>query len=309
MISSFPPENPDLHFQTELKSIDNSDFIDGITPIKSSIVDRVIQIIMFIVCFGWLRLFILFLMTILFIILELPILFFPGSEYIKKWGVFVASTYLRGILFCFGLIYIRKTGEIENNTRVFAFNHVTLFDGPVVFLCKQFRIVSMIEMSRIPLVNSLMRAISTIFIDRTIKNGSSKCVDEAIRDNNSLPVGIAPEGKTCKGTYMFKFHTSAFISNYRFQPVSIRYRTLLGFGKIGYSWTVGGIFEFIWRCSCVPFGIAEVHFLPSINPNTLNNKSAEERAIICQLAIANDLGVLASNRSNREIYKKKLKTK
>ena len=304
-IEYLPKENPKLHNQTNQTEISDEEFSKGLVSTPTTKFQRIIQVLLFIIGFGWLRLIFLIIFTIIFLILELPLIIFcykkTISNFLLPFGNFIGKLYIRSALFCFGIYKINVKGKIDDSAKALAFNHLTILDGPMIYFLKVFRVISMKEMLKVPFFGRVLVAINSVFIDRSVTSGASSQISTEI-NNSNIPVGLSPEGKTTKGNFLLKFHTGGFLTNNNLQPISIRYKTYFTFGVADHKWLVGGFKEFIWRCLCIPFGKAEINFLPIIK---LNNNEPIENALKCQLIIANDLGILATNRSNREIYKNK----
>ena len=155
-------------------------------------------------------------------------------------------------------------------------------------------------MKKVPFFGKILLGADSIFVDRSKNAGTAKFLVERMNETDKRHVALAPEGKTTKGEFMLKFHTGGFLTDHPVQPVSIQYKQYFSFAQTGYVWCVGGFLEFIWRCLCCPAASLNFHFLPALKGEEYIKKTPEERAIQCELAIANDLGVLATNRSNKE---------
>jgi len=308
-VHSLPYDDPQMHEQTELSTISQEEFDRGIKPEKSSRMDRVFETIQFIIGFGWLRLIVLFLLTIIYLILEIPCMITCYNrkicDIIIPFGIWIARLYIRALLFCFGVYHIKINGEIDPNAKACVFNHQTIFDGPMIYVYRVFTVISMAEILKVPFFGRILVAANSLFIDRSKNSGASEGIKNLMLDDSKF-VGLSPEGKTTKGLYLLKFHTGGFLTDKPIQPVAIRYKTYFTFGKSGFSWVAGGFKEFVWRCFSTTFGVAEINFLPTIHYDEMQDKTPEEKALVCELKIANFLGVKATNRSNREIYKKKV---
>jgi len=274
--------------QTELSPISDKEFLDGISTSKSSIKDRIIQIIMFIIGFGWLRLLVGVAISVIYFTMMTPVIVFENKyAWIVDAGIKLTQVYFRIFFFFLGLVKIKVNGKIEKRTRCFLFNHQAFFDGPLLYIYRPFTVIGMEKLKRVPFVGRILIAADTLFVDRTKQNGTAHIITEELYKNGKRPLALAPEGKTTRGNYMLGFRTGAFIANVPIQPVLIRYKQIFPFGKAGVVWLVGGFGEWIWRCLCLPMVTAELTFLPVLEGEEFYSKTPKEKALYCNLLINN----------------------
>ena len=305
-----PRSSENLHNQTKLSEISQEEFLDGVTPSKCSTKDRILQVIQFVLGLGWLRIFIVIVSSLLYFILLGPVVLlvdYPNIiKHLVDYGFFVTRIYIRIIYAALGLYKFNVTGEIDYEARAMAFNHQSILDGPGLFAILPFTVISMAEMKKVPFFGKVLKGEGAIFVDRSKNAGTAQYVIDQMNDLTKRHLALAPEGKTTKGYFLLKFHTGGFLTDKPVQPVSIQYKTYFAYGQAGHTWLVGGFLEFIWRALCVPCGSMNFHFLPTLKGEEYLKKSPQERALQCQLAIANDLGLLATNRSNKELPQNKI---
>jgi 1-acyl-sn-glycerol-3-phosphate acyltransferase len=307
MYKVLPDFDIELGQQDRQSPVSDRAFEDNLTPSPITGSDRVIQILLFIFSLGWLRVLILIVVSCVELILLIPVLIFyenPGVlKYVRPVVSVFMRVYMRIMYFCMGIYSIRRRGDIDKSARACAFNHQSLFDGPLLWMFHPFLVIGMIELKKIPLINRLLIAAPSVFVDRVKTEGLSAIMKSLLEDHSGMPLALAPEGKTTKGHFMLSFRTGGFLSKELIQPVTIRYHMYGAFGGATYAWIVGGFKEWLWRVFCVPFSIVEIHYLPVLEGEKYFSGTPKERALECQLIMANDLGVLASDRTAHGLIK------
>lgn len=305
MIRPLPDYDPRLCDQKQQSSITDEQLHDGITPVKSTPFERVIQVILFIVGFGWLRLLLMVVSTILYVVAMLPIVICAAHpriiDYFRTYGYFISRVYIRCCAFCFGVVWIRRRGEVSKKARVSVFNHQSIIDGPLIFIYNPFCVIGMAELRKVPIFGAVLLASDAVFVDRSKNDGQATLMRDLMEDESRMPLAMAPEGKTTKGHFLLDFRTGGFLSSKPIQPVTIRYHEVFGFAGTGHMWIVGGFLEFLWRTMCCPFCVVDLHYLPVLDQPEFFALTPKERARKCQLLMANDLGVLASDRNSRDL--------
>ena len=307
LVTYLPSKDDDLHEQKSASSVSDEEFMNNLVPEKCTTTDRFIQVFQFILFFGWLRLLLFIPVTLIYFTLLVPFVVSCKLNFMKEtlynFSKRLSQVFFHVVFLLMGAVKINVKGKIDKEARAQLYNHQSYLDGPLLFMIDPFLIVCMAELKKVPFVGTLLAGGDSIFIDRSKKCGTAGQIVEVMKDKKRMHLAIAPEGKTTRGHYMLKFHTGGFLSDEPVQPVTIRYKHYLGFGKTGYTCIVGSFYEWIWRVFCCPFTVIDVNFLPTLEGEKYLKKTPEERALMCQLAIANDLGVLASDRSNREYEK------
>ncbi|OHS96598.1 Acyltransferase family protein [Tritrichomonas foetus] len=307
LVQLVPTYDEKYTHQTELSSVTEEEFNANIKPSKATVVDRLIQLVFFFVFFGWLRLLLIIFFSLVYVILMSPVLITPNPTVIKIMtapGIALTRLYFRVVYFLLGIYYIKREGEIDPKARCFLFNHQTVLDGPMIYIYKPFIVIGMAELKRTPVAGPILTAAKSLFVDRSKNEGIAKVITDYLNEPQEVPMALSPEGRTTKGKFLLQFRTGSFIAKAPIQPVTIRYKVFLPFGKTGVVWLVGGMKEWLIRMLCMPGAMVEMHFLPLLDNDEFYNKSPAEKALYCNLLMANDLGVKASDRSTRDMFKK-----
>lgn len=303
-----PLYNKEYSHQTKLTSVTDDEFEDNDAPYKSTFKDRLIQLAFFIIFFGWLRLILIGVITAIYLVLMAPVLLFASQQAIVKhitpYGIFVTQMYFRLVFFLCGLYRIRIKGNVDKRAKLILFNHSSNFEGPIIYLFRPFIVIGMAELKKAPVIGPILTAVNTVFVDRSIHGGTSKIITDYLNSKNEEPMALAPEGRCTKGHFLMEFRTGAFIANVPIQPVTVRYTHFLPYGKTGVVWTHGHLLEWIIRLICMPGCIVDVHFMPVVEGKEFYSKTSAEKALYCNLLMANDLCTMASDRSNRTMFLK-----
>lgn len=301
-----PQNNENLKNQVELSDVTDEEFKAAYASPKFTCSQIFVQILFFIFGLGWLRLILMIMGTIVYAVIMIPCHAFCGYSFFKKYlygfGCVSTRRYARFLMFMCGIVYIKKVGKIDENARVFVYNHVSILDGPSIFVHKPFTVIVTAAAKYVPIFGQILYGSGSAFIDRTKTLGNSKIIANIIKDRTMLPVCIAPEGKISNGDILFEFRTGSFLTDEAVQCVTVRYHQLFAYAGTTHNWVVDGFFHWLWLALCVPFAGITLTFLPTFSSEVLANKSPKERAKMCQLAIANSLGTKAINRSSKSIF-------
>ena len=269
--------------QKELSKVTDEEFNDNIVPTKATTKDRIIQLIFFIIFLGWLRLIFILVISVIYVIVMLPIILLCEKKsivrHITPAGIAFTRIYLRIVYFFLGIYYIFKP----------------------------FRVIGMAELKKTPIFGPILESVDTVFVDRSKHQGTAHVITEYLDSPQEVPMALAPEGKTTKGHFMLQFRTGSFIAKAPLQPVTIRYKQFLPYGQTGVIWLVGGLKEWLIRILSMPGCFAEVNFLPVVDGDEFYSKEPAEKALYCNLLIANSLGEKASDRSSRNMFNEKQK--
>lgn len=295
--------------QTKQSSITDDEFKENTVPWVATRKDRLIQLFFFIFFFGWLRFLILLAITFIYVIIMLPVIIFCKTEFIRKRivgpGIFITRIYFRFLFFLLGCFIIKKKGKLDPNARCIIYNHHSLIDGLMIYMLQPFKIIVLGSEAQTPIIGQILTCANAIFVNRNKHEGLSKVITEYLSEKRDMPLAIAPEGRTEKGLAMLSFRTGAFIADAPIQPVTIRYKNLLPYGRTGITWTFAQPLEWLIRVFSMPACIVEMDFLPVVEGPEFYSKAPAEKALHCQLLMANHLGYLASDRSTRIYYKDK----
>ncbi|KAK8882738.1 Lysophosphatidylcholine acyltransferase 2 [Tritrichomonas musculus] len=297
--------------QKELSKVTDEEFNENIIPTKATTKDRLIQLAFFIIFFGWLRLILILIISVIYVILMLPIILLCDKKsivcHITPAGIVLTQFYLRVVYFLLGIYYVKTNGKYDPKARGLMFNHQTVLDGPLVYIYKPFRVIGMAELKKTPIFGPILESVDTIFVDRSKHEGTSKAITDYLNEPREVPLALAPEGRTTKGHFMLQFRTGSFIAKAPLQPVVIRYKQFLPYGQTGVVWLVGGMKEWLIRMLCMPGCFAEVSFLPVVDDEEFYSKTPAEKALVCNLIMANALCEKASDRSSRNMFNAKQK--
>jgi 1-acyl-sn-glycerol-3-phosphate acyltransferase len=308
-IVRFPREDESLKNQTELSPIDDATYHSLYAYKQPSVLDRIIQVVLFIVFFGWLRVIILFVSVLIFLVLLSPIAILCYHDYlgglVLPTEIFICQIFIRIVGFCVGVYHIKVTGEPDPDTRCFVYNHVSLMDGPLLFYLRKFSPVIAVGAKEAPFFGRVLIGARSIFIDRSKSSGNSSVLTDAIKNSNIPPLALAPEAKISNGNALFKFRTGAFLSGEQVQPMTIRYTMYLAYGGVTINALCPSLLEWFWLGFCVPAGKLEVTYLPPMRRVEGDTRTPEQRAEIAELMMANHLGTLAAARTSHEIVKHK----
>ena len=310
MFQTFPKENIYLKNQTELSQISDEEFKMAYSEPKFTVKQRILQVIMFILGLGWFRLFLYLIINILYFIIVTPCHAFCHIPILRsfflEYSLWVSQHYIRLTLFAFGVYWIQFDGKPNPKARAYLYNHISILDGPLIFTLKPFTVITKAEIKKVPFFGQICISDGAVFIDRTKTEGSSMMIKDCMLDHSRMPISIAPEGKISNGDILFKFRTGAFHTEEPIQPIVIRFYEFLSFGGGTRNWLPDDFFPYLWLAFCSPIASVKATFLPLIESNELINKTPVERATLCQLRMANELGTLAIDRSTREIYNNKI---
>jgi 1-acyl-sn-glycerol-3-phosphate acyltransferase len=301
-----PSFDPSLQSQTAQSSVTEEEFQAGITPEKCTITDRIIQILLFVFCLGWVRLILLIVVNLTYFALMIPVLIWadyePICQYLRTPGITLTRVYIRCLYFCFGIFWIKREGEIDESARASFFNHQSIIDGPLLYMYRPFIVIGMAKLKRVPVFGKILIGSQAVFVDRAKSEGQSTIMMKIMEDDRRMSLAMAPEGKTTLGRYLLQFRTGGFLAAKPVQPVTIRYYMYGAFAKTTLSWVVGGIREWLWRVLCTPCVVAHIRYLPVLKGDEYFPMTPKDRALKCQLVMANSLGVRAIDRDSKSIF-------
>jgi hypothetical protein len=182
---SFPPSDPSLQYQTQLTDIDDATYQKGYTPSCPTVFDRVIQVVFFLIFFGWLRLLLFLISTFTMVLVLIPLALLCNCEIGRRLYYPFAAWYARHFFFPFGAaclsIYkIRWHGAPDPRARCLVYNHVCLMDGPIIYAGSQFTIVVHSGILKLPIVGRAFKAASALFINRSRAEGNAQIRADAM---------------------------------------------------------------------------------------------------------------------------------
>jgi 1-acyl-sn-glycerol-3-phosphate acyltransferase len=301
----WPKDDPTLHNQTTLTDVTEEQFNETFAPRELTTVQRWLQAFAFIFLLGWLRLVSFIVFTIVFIVVVYPLaVIIPHVPALLPFGIFLGKVYSRGLLWCYGIWWIRIKGKMDPKTRQISYNHTTVPDGVLMYFIHVSTFVMMAGVRSTPAFGRMFDVLGAVYIDRSRQEGSSSLVSEAIKNHEKAPVAIAPEGKLSNGNVVFRFRTGGFLTSEQIQPLAFRYYRILPCFGGELSWFVPSFLEYLFRVFCAPGFVAEVTWLDPIPPSKLEDLTPQQRADQTQLAIANYLGARAISKSTKDFFQK-----
>jgi len=230
---------------------------------------------------------------------------FGYPNLLKKFCINCSLFGFRVLAFGFGHIYIHVSGEIDPDARIIISNHTAYVD-PYIIMCIRYVTCCMKkELSQVKLLQYIFQNVDPVFVDRSVPSGGSKKIIEHANDPNLFPVLIYPEGTITNGDILLDFHHSAFLTEHKVQPMTVRYwMPMVPKHWNTYAWTTQPFHLYLWMMFSMPPTFLNVHILPSITKAVEGKGDSTIFAKQAQLIIANDLKVRACTRNSNEIFRK-----
>ena len=229
--------------------------------------------------------------------------FFKSERQYKTFAQTILYPLSRITLFAMGVVYIKKEGKIEKNTRTLLINHLTLFDITAAITLFDSSYLAMASIKNNPIIKGANEIFNMIYVDRSkVGQGTTEVIRKVQEDYSLAPIVIFPEGKVTNGDGLLGFRTGAFISDTPLQPITFRYK--LWFCTRGLStmaWVHENTLFYIWQVFTIPFMTLEIDCLPQICFKD-TNKTPAEKAKEVELMMANHLGCLAVKQTNKEYF-------
>lgn len=168
---------------------------------------------------------------------------------------------------------VRRIGKPLPGAAFFVANHVCWIDITLMHSQRVLGFVAKAEISRWPLIGWLASRAGTIYHHRGNNESLHGVMHQMLeRLRSGEAVGVFPEGRTTDGSEVRTFHARIFqpavLAEVPVQPVALRYgaggnaQTIIAFGP-GESF-----FANFLRLLGEPSRVAEVHFLPPVQPNS-----------------------------------------
>ena len=132
LYTEVPINDPNLHNQKDLKEVTREEYDQLLLPHPSSTFENIIRVILFFVTLGPIK----FIFTIFFFSMYCVVMyilnffkrFFINERTYKHIAQHILYPFSRLTLFAMGIVYIKKNGKVEPDTRTILINHLTLFD-------------------------------------------------------------------------------------------------------------------------------------------------------------------------------------
>ena len=208
-----------------------------------------------------------------------------------------------------GIVYYQVKGKIDPETRFFVANHTALIDPFIFFVFSYYTPVIKAEVQKVKFLNLILDCVDAVYVDRSQHKGQAQTIVERANNSECEPVLIFPEGTTAGGDFMLKFHRTPFLTDYKVQPVAMRYcMPLVPADWNYYSWKKATLLHHLWMMISMPPSYIRFDILPAMTKNVEGEGDPEKFSVKCELALANHLGIRATDRSSSEIYLEKKKT-
>ncbi|OHS93464.1 Acyltransferase family protein [Tritrichomonas foetus] len=308
MLSCIPFENSSLKEQTELSKISDEEMAQVKSGPFFTWYQRLFQVLTFVVFLGPIRAVIgigCFLIMGTIVVIINSILKALKCD-LDKWRHFtynIGRIGVRILMWSLGVGWIHVDGEFDEDARFIIANHIGLLDPLIIVQIKYVSCVLKKEFSSLPFIRDIISVTDPIYVDRSKPCGLTKHIIQQASNMKKDPIMIFPEGAICNGNYMLKFHKSAFLTNYKVQPVVVQFWTPFSPSKWNtFSWLDQGPLELLWNYYSIPFSICRVKVLPAIQIDS-ENGDIEALATKAQLMMANELGIKAIDRSSNEFYR------
>jgi 1-acyl-sn-glycerol-3-phosphate acyltransferase len=229
----------------------------------------------------------------------------------NKFKIFIQKYYsviARILLFILGYHKVNYHGAIDPDARFCVLNHVTFLDG-WFWIPFASRPLAKKELFNWPILGDMLQIYNGIAVDRSKNSGvTTKLIENAL-DSTMPPVTMAPEGATTSGEYMFKFHLGAFLSDLPVQPCAIRYTV---YGTTKRFAHLSFFHHNLWHLLIflgLPSIKVDITFMDSMSLKTDGQEDSRKFADAAQLRIANFLGVMAIDQTNKALFNEEEKAK
>ncbi|GFR48524.1 hypothetical protein Agub_g10419 [Astrephomene gubernaculifera] len=181
------------------------------------------------------------------------------TKYMVFWGRF----WTRAVLYCLGFwtikwVYVSPEGTVSSKAPLgfkerrfggYVSNHCSWVDI-VLYMSRLFpSFVAKKEVSALPLVGPISKAMQCLFVDREARLASDKLGDgggqgmsQLVKDrmqrkheggSEELPMLLFPEGTTTNNRFMLPFKRGAFVAGVPVQPLVLKYDTS---GRFSPTW-------------------------------------------------------------------------
>lgn len=188
-----------------------------------------------------------------------------------------------GLMRVFGL-RVRRFGQPLREAHMLVANHVSWIDIELVHSQRVVGFVAKAEIGRWPLIGWMARRAGTIYHQRGSTASLGGVLDLMVaRLQSGQAVGVFPEGGTSGGgetirTFHARIFQAAFESEVPVQPVALRYGEGGNAQRIVAFARGENFLQNFLRLLGEPARVAEVHFLPPIQPGEDGRRRVAEEA-------------------------------
>ena len=312
LYSQIPIDDPTLHNQTELLDASDEQVFHLFDPCRPSLPVRIYRFLCFVVFLAPVKfLFTALSLGIYFVVVTilgwiLP--FIPDKHKLayRRLGASICWYPLRLTLLGLGIVWFRKSGKVDPDTRTFISNHLAFFDITMHILTVPIGVLGMSSLKSSIFVRHTAKMFDVCFVDRSKEGGGvTQQIIDWQRNKDRLPIVIFSEGKVTNGEGLLGFRTGGFLSDEKVQAMCVRYKMLFTpKGMATPAWLENDFRMYLYQLFSIPAMIVEVTVLP---PLDLSGKDPHERAKMVQLQMANYFGCRAYATTNKVVFTGKKK--
>jgi 1-acyl-sn-glycerol-3-phosphate acyltransferase len=149
-----------------------------------------------------------FIISLVFLIPVLILKLSGFREVKKRYVKIITSEWSKMVLYLFSVkVNHNLKSNFPSSGYVIVSNHQGSFDIPVILsvLPVSPAFIAKIELKKMPLINFWMMALECLFIDRSDSTGSRKKIMKRLKDQNSNPLLIFPEGTRSRSSRLLSF--------------------------------------------------------------------------------------------------------
>eukprot|EP01084_Bolivina_argentea_P125059 221607_1 len=186
----------------------------------------------------------------------------------------------RSFVFVSGFYYIPikeiNGSDLSNKSNILVSNHVTMWDGFILWSFFQQSILVKAAVHRIPILGYVIKyGAQTIAVDRKTESSRKKVINEMKKIVNNFdapPLLIFPVGTTTNQKYFPKYKIGAFVLGQPVQPLILNYKWR--YGNLQYGHDESALFSMYYGW-CQFQNNVEIIALPVYKPNKEEIKNPE----------------------------------
>jgi 1-acyl-sn-glycerol-3-phosphate acyltransferase len=228
LCSSVPSIDESMADQKELSQISDEEFAKCWQNPSYKWYQTLYQIICFFVFLGPIRIVLgvglCVIIGVIVVIIRVTTekLGFP-EEFGKEFCLEFFQFGCRFLYLAMGYVWIKINGKIDNTVRFVLCNHAHTIDGFIMGKIRKFKATGKVEYTKIPGLGRILNLTDPIWVDRTQATGRTKLIIEHANRLDKPPVLVFPEATFANGDVVLRFHTGAFLTKHKIQPMCVRY--------------------------------------------------------------------------------------
>jgi hypothetical protein len=309
--SCIPAIDDQCAHQTALRELSDAEFASLSKPAQPKWSRRLLQLALFLVSLGPLRLLVFGVSgafcVFLVIFIRLSIRYLGlAPDLCRPLCTEIARLGLRLFFLAVGNVWIAVRGKIDASARFVIGNHVSILDGFAIAILRNVTTVIQKEWVSNSLVRTFVDTINPIYVEHRHHGNAKEVIDRA-DDASEPPVMLFPEEATTNGQILLRFHKTPFLTPYKVQPMLIRYwLPLIPKGWNPLATVQQGRLGSLWQLISMPLFVIEVECLPSIAMEVEGKADIDTFTRNAQIIMANHLKVRAVSRSSENIAARKV---